>query len=401
MAAFRYRALDSSGNTVSGVLDAETAREARTNLRAQGLFPFEISSAGNPGGGLWKGINRVSESELSLLTRQWASLLDAGLTLEQTLGALHDQAEAERVRKVLGNIRSEVRAGLSLFEALRQYPGIFPEIYLSLVSAGERSGKLADVLARLADYLESRQQMRNKLLQAMLYPAVITIIAALVIVGMMTYVVPQVITAFQHGKQSLPFLTQALIWTSSALRIAFPWLIAGGVIGATLFTRALRKEAFKQQVHRALLKVPVVGKMLRTIDSARFAQTLAILVGAGVPLLSALDATRKVVMLIPLRRAIANAAEQVREGRPLAASLAASKQFPALLVHLIGSGERSGKLHHMLDRAAQQQQDEVNNRITLLVGLLEPALIVVMGGIVLVIVLAILQPIIEINQLMR
>ena len=401
MAAFRYRALDAAGKSVNGVVDADTARQARVALRAQGLFPQEIGSTREKGGDASGGKQRLRGADLSLLTRQWASLLAAGLTLEHVLTAAHEQAESARTRQVIAGVRAEVMAGHNLADALARYPGVFPPIYVALVRAGERSGGLEQVLTRLADHLESGQAMRNKLLQAFLYPAVVTVIAVLVIAGMMTYVVPQVVGVFRHGKQALPWLTQILIWISDGLRTSLPWLIVLAIVGTFLAVRALRQEVLRRRFHESLLRLPILGRMLRTLDSARFAQTLAILVGGGVPLLTALEATRDVVLLLPLRRAIEQIIAQVREGTPLAAALSATKQFPPLLSHLIGSGEKSGTLHLMLERAARQQQDEVNSRTAVLVGLLEPLLIVTMGGVVLLIVLAILQPIIEINQLMR
>ena len=401
MAAFRYRALDGAGKTVSGIVEADTARLARSNLRAQGLFPQEIATAQAGSAASASNRQRLRGSELTLLTRQWASLLAVGLTLENALTAAHEQAETPRIKQIIAGIRSEVLGGHSLADALAQFPGVFPPIYLALVKAGERSGGLEPVLNRLADYLEARQALRAKLLQAFLYPAVVTVIAVMVIAGMMTYVVPQVVGVFRHGKQALPFLTQALIMISDVLRHGLPWILIGGIVGGILFARALRAQAFRRRVHDGLLRLPLLGRMLRTLDSARFAQTLAILVGGGVPLMNSLEAARDVVFLMPLREAVNQAIRQVREGSPLAGALGATRAFPPLLIHLIGSGERSGQLHAMLERAARQQQDEVNNRTAVLAGLLEPLLIVGMGGVVLLIVLAILQPIIEINQLMR
>lgn len=400
MAGFRYRALDAAGKAVGGVVDADTARQARAHLRAQGLFPQEVASVRTSAG---EGGPRLplSGAALTLLTRQWASLLGAGLTLEQALAAAHEQAEQPRARQLVAAVRGDVVAGHSLAEALSRHPAAFPDIYVALVRAGERAGGLEAVLGRLADYLETTQAMRARMAQALLYPAVVTVIAVAVIAGMMVYVVPQVVTVFRHGDRALPLLTQALIVFSDFLRVALPWLLIALVAGIFLAVRALRQPALRARVDAALLRVPLLGSLLRTQGSARFAQTLAILVGGGVPLLAALAAARDVLWAAPLRAAVDVAIQQVREGGSLAAALTRTKQFPPLLAHLVGSGERSGRLDAMLDRAAAQQQGEVAQRTALLVGLLEPALIVAMGGIVLLIVLAVLQPILEINQLMR
>lgn len=401
MTAFKYRAVDAGGRDIGGVVEAETSRQARGLLRERGLFPVEVASLADAGREAAHDRLRLPNAELTLLTRQWATLIAAGLTIEQSLTAVMDQSEHPKARRIVAGLRTEVVAGHALSAALDRYPAVFPPVYRALVRAGEKSGELEQVLGRLADYLESRHALKQKILQALLYPVLVTGVAALVIVGMMTYVVPQVVGAFRHGKQALPFLTQALIWISDFLRVAGPWLLGTALVAALALRQALKNEGFRLRFHRLLLRLPVVGRLLRTVDGARFAQTLAILVGGGVPLLAALKAGREVLVLLPLCHAVDTAIRRVSEGSGLAAALAGERQFPPLLTHLIASGEASGELDAMLDRAARQMQDEVAGRTALLVGLLEPLLIVAMGGIVLLIVLAILQPIIEINQLLR
>lgn len=401
MTAFRYRAVDGNGRQVEGVLEAETLRQVRGLLRERGLFPADVSSIAPASTERRHEKVRLSATELTGLTRQWATLLAAGLTMEQALVATQEQSEKDSLRQLISGVRSEVTAGHALSAALEAYPTAFPVIYRALVRAGEKSGALGQILGRLADYLDSRQALQQKLLQAMLYPALVTLVAIAVIVAMMTYVVPQVVGVFRQSKQVLPFLTLALIFVSDALRLAGPWLLAGLVTLAVFFRRALRHEAVSLRFHLMILRIPILGGLLRTLESARFAQTLSILVGGGVPLLVALEAGRDVLLLLPLRRTVDAAMRRIREGSGLAKALGQEKQFPPLLVHLIASGEASGNLGGVLEHAARQQQDDVSARTTLLVGVLEPILILAMGGIVLLIVLAVLQPIIEINQFVR
>jgi general secretion pathway protein F len=400
MTAFRYRAVDANGRELDGILEADTQRQIRSQLRERGLFPVDVAPVSERGNTRVRR-QRLSNADLTLLTRQWATLIAAGLTIEQTLSAAIDQSESASTRQLIAGIRNEITAGHSLSEALNRYPTVFPPIYRALIRSGEKSGELEQILLRLADYLENRHALRQKILQALLYPALVTLVALGVIGGMMAFVVPQVVGVFRHSKQALPFLTQALVWISDFLRIAGPWLLLAGVLGLIGGLRLLRHEATRRRFHRSVLQVPILGRLLRTLDSARFAQTLSILVGGGVPLLNALEAGRDVMLLLPLRDSVDNAIGRVREGSGLARALSQDKQLPPLLLHLIASGEASGELGPMLERAAKQQQDEVSNRTALLVGILEPLLILAMGGIVLLIVLAVLQPIIEINQLVR
>jgi general secretion pathway protein F len=402
MAAFRYRALNLEGREISGVLEAETLRQARSQLRTQGLFPMDVAAEGGkreafrPFGG-----RALGASARLLLTRQWATLLESGLTVEQALAALIEQAEDDAVRQVLAGIRSELLAGHPLHVALARFETSFDPLYRAIVEAGERSGQLALVMERLADMLEAGHALRQKIVQALVYPALIVAVAFAVVVGLMTWVVPQVVGVFQHGKQALPWLTRGLMAVSAALQVTWPFLLAAAVGGAWLFRRLLRERTFRRQWHLRLMKVPGLGRLLVTIDSARLAQTLAVLVGSGVPILGALDACRRVLSLEPLREGVEAAIKLVREGVSLHRGLAECRRFPPLLLHMIASGEASGRLDALLERAARQQQGEVANRLGLAVSILEPLLILLMGGVVLVIVVAILQPIIEINQLLR
>jgi len=400
MTAFRYRALDSAGKETSGVLEADTGRAARGMLRERGLFPIDVASVSHSAGNTVRR-RRLRDSDLTLLTRQWATLLASGLTVEQALAALIEQSETESQRQLLAGVRSEILSGYSLRAALDRFPQAFPMIYRASVAAGEKSGELAKVMNQLADYLERRSSLRQKTLQALLYPAIVAAVALLVVVGLMTYVVPQVITVFQQSKQALPWLTRALILLSDLLR-NWGWLMvlaaAGGGFAAHL---ALRSKTVRRQWHAWLLKLPLIGRHLKSLDATRFAATLSILAGSGVALLSALDAGRQVLNMLPLQDAVGEATDKVREGQSLARALGSTREFPPLLVHMIANGEATGRLGEMLDRAARLQQQEVENRTATLTSLLEPLLLLAMGGMVLVIVLAVMQPIIEINTLLR
>ncbi len=401
MAAFNYKALDPHGREVRGVLEAETSRHARAQLRAQEMFPIQVAPVGRYMANARFGHARLGTATLALLTQQWSALLSAGLPIEQSLTALIEQTEDAAAAAVFAGVRAEVVAGHSLQTALRRFDDVFPPIYQALINAGEKSGQLPQLLSRLAEYLESQQSTRQKILQALLYPLIVTVVALAVIAGLDGYVVPQIVGVFQQTKQALPLLTQGLIFASEMLRASGMWLAAGLAIAVIIARRALRNEALRLRWDARLLRLPLIGRFLRTIDSSRFASTLAILIESGVPLLAALAAGKGVISNRLLRRSVEHAIERVREGSPLARALAAEKLFPPLLIHLVASGETSGKLPQMLTRAANQQNIELEHRTTLALGLFEPFLILFMGCIVLLIVLAVLLPIIDINLLLR
>ncbi len=400
MTAFRYEALDASGRTVSGILQADTPRQARAQLRAQGLLPSSLDAVSARRAQRSWG-PRISAGELSLLTQQLATLLDSGLTMEQALSALIEQSTDPATRETLAGVKSEVMTGLSLAAALGSYERSFPGFYRALVLGGEESGALPRVLQHLAGYLDARQALQQKITLALLYPVLVSVVAFLIVGGLLAYVVPQVVQVFQQSRQSLPLLTRGLIALSDFLNVAWPWLIAliaGGWFGAV---QALRQEAVRRRWHRLLLRLPGLGALIRGVNTARFASTLAILVGGGVSLLTALQSASRVMSNLVLREAVDHAIERVREGATLARALEAGKEFPPLLTHLIASGEASGKLGTMLERAAALETQTLERRLAVFLTVLEPAMILVMGGVVLLIVLAILLPVIEINQLVR
>ncbi len=406
MAAFNYQALDAQGRQVNGVLEAETSRLARSQLREQKLFPLEVTPVsrhpGNTAPGPRTARHGMPAPVLSLITRQWAMLLDAGLTIEQSLTALIEQSDHAGARAILASVRAEVLAGHTLHAALSQHPDTYPPIYRAVVNAGEKSGELATLLLRLADYLEAWQATRQKVLQALLYPILVSTVAILVIIGLVTYVVPQIVDVFRQSKQALPLLTRGLIFISDFLRSHGLWLLVLAMTAPPGFRYALRKnEALQLRWHQRLLKLPLLGRHLRTLDSARLASTLAIMVNSGVPLLTALETAKAVLGNRMLCQTLEQAIRLVREGSPLHRALATGQLFPPILVHMIASGEASGTLGRMLERAATQQQAELDRRTAIALGLFEPLLILVMGGVVMLIVLAVLLPIIEINMLLH
>jgi general secretion pathway protein F len=330
-----------------------------------------------------------------------ATLLAAGLTVEQALAALIESAEEPITREVLGGVKTEVIAGLSLSAALASYSRSFPDFYRALVHGGEESGTLPLVLRHLAEYLDARQTLKQKTSLALLYPALVTVIAIIIVAGLLVYVVPQVVQVFQHSRQSLPLLTRALIGLSDFLRMSWPYLIIA-IAAAGLSVRiALRHDDIRYQWHALLLRAAWLGPLIRSSNTSRFASTLSILIGGGVPLLKALSSGARVMSNMVMRRAIEETIEQVREGASLSRALRETRVFPPLLVHLVASGEMSGKLKEMLERAAQLEAQALERRLGIFLTLLEPIMILVMGGIVLVIVLAILLPIMEINQLVH
>ena len=406
MSAFRYEALDNKGSTTRGVVEADGLRQARGRIRELGLTILSVESVTqdslHTGSGKILRLRRgISTAQLSMLTRQLATLLEAGLTLETTFTALIEQTDDDALRHILAGVRSELLEGNTLAQAMGKYESIFPDIYRALIKAGEASGQLSHVMMRLADYTESRHALRQKVILAFIYPAIVTVVALLVVLGLLIYVVPQVVGVFQQSHQTLPLLTRMLIGLSDALQATWLYLFIALAIAWFSVRTLLQRENIRFQWHLRVLRLPMLGKLVRGLNTARMASTLAILSGSGVPLLTSLQAAAGVVTNLPMRLALENAAKKVREGVTLSRALAASGLFPPILVHLIASGENSGKLDTMLDRAAKQQEQEIGNYTSVLTSLMEPVLILIMGAVVLTIVLAILMPIIEMNQIVR
>jgi len=400
MPAYRFEALDAAGKAQTGLLDADNAKAARSQLRARALVPLAVSpvTAASADGAAPKFTRRVfSTTGLAVWTRQLAGLVGSGLPLERALTALADESEVQRQRELVAHLRSEVNAGSAFARALSTAPREFDDVYRAVVSAGEQSGALGPVLERLADDLEERQVLRGKLIGAMLYPAIVSMIALVIVIFLVTYVVPQVASVFVTSKRALPALTVAMLAISSFVR-EWGWVVAlalGGGIGAFIYMR--RNEAFRLRSDATLLTLPLLGRLVRGYNVARFASTLAMLAGAGVPILKSLQAAAETLGNRALRADALDALAQVREGAPLASALASKKRFPGLLAMFARLGEQTGQLQLMLGRAATQQAAEVQRRALAMATLLEPLLIVAMGAVVMLIVLAVLMPIIQLN----
>lgn len=406
MPAFRYEAVDAAGSTRKGVVNADSARAARSDLRNQGLVPIvvdaiaaQLDEAGQTRRRAFG--DRLSTNELSLFTRQLASLLEASLPLEQAFSALLEQAERTYVRDLIGSIRSEIMGGASLSDALSHHPRDFADIYRALVASGEQIGQLSRVLSRLADYIERRNALVQKVKLAFTYPAIVTVVAFSIVIFLLTYVVPQIVSVFANTKQKLPLLTVIMLGISDFVR-NYGWIVAVIVVALIFVWRAALKDpAVKMRWHMWLLNAPLYGKFERSLNTARFASTLAITTGSGVPILRALQTSRDTLSNVAMRAQVEDATNSVREGVGLARALAAHKHFPPMLIHMIRAGEVTGELPAMLERASNAQEQDLERRALTIAGLLEPVLILVMGVVVLLIVLAVLMPIIEINQLVR
>ena len=399
MAAFRWQAVDARGQVRHGLLEADTARAARDRLRADGLTPTALEDAPQRGSPLARA--RLPAVAVALFTRQLATLTVSGMPLDQALAAMLEQADEPRVASITAALRTHLAAGEPLPAALARFPRTFSPLYRGLVGAGAETGRLAEVLARLADYLEARQALRQKFVVALIYPALVTLIALAVIAVLLTYVVPQVVSVYQQSRETLPLLTQALIAFSGFVReTGWIWIIALALALAA-FAWANRQDAFRRRWHAFLLRRVGIGRLLQSLDCARFASTLAILVASGAPLLRALDAAAEVMSMRPLAAAARAAGTLVRQGVSLSRALREQKVFPPVLVHLVANGETSGALAPMLQRAADELEREAERRLTWVAALIQPALIVVMGAIVLVLVLAVMLPIVTMNQLIR
>jgi len=401
--AYAYTAVDASGRAVHGTLEGDSPRHVRNKLREQQLHPITVSDVTDQQPRRWGSFARpIRSAELTLLTRQLATLCRAGLPLDEALSAVAQQSESGRVRDVMSGVRSRVLEGRTLAQGLGQFPDSFPELYRATVAAGEQAGKLDTVLERLADYTEQRQVLQNTVLQAILYPVLLTVVCILIVSMLLGFVVPQMVAVFQASKQTLPLLTRLLLGVSGFVQHFGFLVLALGALFAWWYGRRLRDEAVRMRLHQRLWRVPLVGKIIRGVNAARFARTLAILTAASVPVLEALRIAGTVITHLPMRQAVAEATERVREGAPIAKSLGAKKGlFPPMLVHMIASGEASGELESMLERAAVSQERDMNAIIQTTMGILGPALILVMGGLVLTIVLALLLPIFELNQLVH
>lgn len=403
MSAFEYTALDERGREKTGVLEGDAARQIRQQLREQGLTPLSVEAvqqreARNKRALFQRGI---SSTDLAVITRQWATLVRSGLPIDETLATVSKQTEKARLKSMMAAVRSRVLEGHALANALADFPHVFSDLFRSTVAAGEQSGHLEVVLERLADYTESRQQLSQKMMLALIYPAILTLVAIAVVLLLLAFVVPQVVQVFENMGQELPLLTRVLIASSEFLQDYGLGIFILLLISGVGFAYSLRVHAVRFRVHQLLLVIPLVGRLVKGLETARFARTFSILVASGVPVLDGMRISAQVMANLPMREAVDAAAKRVREGSGIHLALESCGYFPPMTVNLIASGEAGGNLEEMLERAAGGQEREMETLIAGLMGLFEPLLILSMGGIILTIVLAILLPIFNLNQLVQ
>ncbi len=410
MAAFEYQAVDSRGKMKKGVIEGDTPRQVRGLLRDQGLMPTSVIAtlANNKSANAKLGLSasfsknskgKISAAELALITRQLATLVESGLPLEESLMAVAEQCEKNRIKSMIMGVRTKVTEGYGLSESMAEYPKVFNRLYRAMVAAGEKSGHLDKVLNRLADYTEQRQQMRSQLIQALVYPIIMTVIAVGVIAILLTAVVPKIVSQFEHMGENLPGTTQFLIASSDFLRDYGLGLLLVFAAIILILSQLLKKPHVEMAFHKNLLRLPGIGKVARGINTARFARTLSILTASAVPLLESMRISGQVLDNLYIKQQVNASTDKVREGMSLRVSLEQTKLFPPMMLHMIASGEKSGQLEHMLGRAADNQDREFEALVNISLKAFEPALMVTMAGVVLFIVMAILQPILQLNSL--
>ncbi len=401
MATFNYKALDKNGKQKKGVLEADSARLLRQQLRFMGLVPLEVNSVKSKKTTNSSSVfnSRIKTAELALVTRQLSTLVAASIPIEECLTAVAAQCDKPKIKAMITSVRGGVIEGHDLAESMRSFPFIFDNLFCSMVAAGEKSGHLEKVLDRLADYTEQRQEMKSKMMQAMIYPVVLTLVAISVVSILLTSVVPQVVGQFEHMGATLPGSTQFLIAISHALReygLYFIILVVGGIAA---FRYWLTKGNNQLKMDRVLLKIPVIGRVANELNTARFARTLSILNSSAVPLIEAMAIAGTVLSNLYIKLKVAEATEKITEGTSLGAALKNTQLFPPMMLHMIISGEQSGELGNMLERAADNQDKQFSAQVTVALGVFEPALVISMAGIVLFIVMAILQPILQLNNI--
>jgi len=406
MGAFEYTALDDRGKQRKGVLEGDTPRSVRQQLREKGFSPLSVVEVRQreqkrSAKGAFSFQRGISNADLALLTRQFSTLVRSGLPLDVVLKAVSQQTEKPRIRNMILGVRARVLEGHTLAHALDDFPHVFPEIYRSTILAGEQSGKLDVVLERLADYTENRQALAQKTSVALIYPIFLVVASLAIVIALLAYVVPQVVQVFSDMGADLPVLTVILIAVSDFILSYGVAMAIGLALSVLLFSMLIRQPGPKRYFHRFLLKLPVVGRLLRGLNAARFSQTMSILVASGVPVLDGLNISASVLTNLPMRLAVEDAATMVREGTGISVALEKSGYFPPMTIHLIASGEASGNLEEMLERAATSQEREVETLISAFMGILEPLMLLIMGGVVLMIVLAILMPIFEMNTMIK
>ncbi len=404
MPAYEYTALDANGKEETGMLEADNSRQLRQLLRDGNLTPLNVkqveksekSDSTKP-----RRAGRVKAAELALLTRQLATLVQSGSPLEEALATTAKQTEKRNIKHILSAVRSRVVEGHSLANALGAYPSVFPDMYRATIAAGEQSGHLDAVLDRMAEYTESRQEVQQKISGAMIYPVTLTIISIVIVSGLLAFIVPKIVSVFENLDQELPIMTRMMIKASDFIRDYGLYIGIALMLAYILFKQLIKIPEWKYRWHRFILRIPLIKKMVRGLNTARFARTLSILSSSGVPILDAMSISAQVIQNMPMREAVEKAAVKVREGMSIHRAMEQSGFFPPMTVYLIASGESSGKLDEMLERSAIQQERETDGMLTSMLSIFEPALIIVMGGVVLLIVLSILLPILNLNQLVK
>ncbi len=404
MAAFEYKALDAKGKNKKGVIEADNARQVRQQLREQGMVPVEIVATAqkstNGGTTQSKGrVRKVSSAELALLTRQVATLVQSALPIESALLAVAEQCDKAHHKSMMMGVRSKVVEGYSLAEGLGEYPGVFDKLYRAMVAAGEKSGHLDEVLNRLADYTEQRQQMKGQTVQALMYPGILTTFAIGVIGALLATVVPKIVNQFQNMGQELPGTTQFLIAASDFVRNYGLFVIAGIFLAIVVVKQLLKRESFRFEWDKRMLTLPLIGKVIKGQNTSRYARTLSILSSSAVPLLEGMQISGRILENTYMSSELEDAAGKVREGAALKTALEQTKLFPPMMLHMIASGEKSGELEQMLGRAADNQDREFEALVSISLKVFEPVLISVMAGMVLFIVVSILQPILALNNM--
>lgn len=405
MAAYAYQAMDKSGKNKNGVIEGDNPRQVRQQLREKGLIPMQVDQVAEKerqsqaSFSLFK--NTISAADLSLLTRQLSTLVEASLPIEEALLAVAEQCEKPRQKNMMMAVRSKVVEGHTLADAMAEFPHVFDDLFRAMVAAGEKSGHLDTVLNRLADYTEKRQQTKSQITQAMVYPSIMLFFAFAIIILLLTVVVPKIVGQFQNMGQDLPTITQVLINISEFLQSYGLFLAIVIVVASVAINQVLQKPVMKKRYHQFILTLPIVGKLSKGLNTARFARTLSILTSSSVPLLESMRIASEVLENLQIREAVKDAAGYVKEGSSLRASLEQTKMFPPMMMHMIASGERSGELQQMLARAADNQDRQFESLVSVSLKVFEPILIVTMASIVLFIVLAILQPIMALNSMVN
>ncbi|MBT7276494.1 MAG: type II secretion system inner membrane protein GspF [Woeseiaceae bacterium] len=402
MPAFKYKAIDRNGIEISGSIEGDTERHVRSILREKKLIPLLIKIINKEKSGKLRfsvSRNTLSGVELAYFTRQFATLIKSGIPIDEALFAINEQNKKQHISDIILTIRSKILEGFTLSSSLADFPQSFPLIYSTTVSAGEQSGHLSLILEKLADFIESKQKLNQQIKNALIYPSALIVTALMVIAFMLAYVVPKVVYIFENFDQQLPLLTRIMIATSDFLINNWLFIIAASLSLFLIVRQGLKNEKNKIVAHNSILKLPIFGRLVRNMNSARFMQTLSILTSSGVPILDALKISSNVITNLPMKKAIEETTIRVSEGESISMSLSQTGLFPSLMIHMIGSGENSGRLDEMLDRATSNQEQEVENTINILLGIMQPLTVIIMAMIVLLIVLAILLPIFEINNL--